>query len=129
MQGVVGTGWDGLKHFDVGDPENLEASGDPAQPKMWGRWQIAYGAQPLMCLDDDHAVTQGLVVIDVLIEAGASTALAQAALALYRAALADFEVTSNRTYSIETEGATETIRDPDLGQWVDVRLALPFKGL
>jgi hypothetical protein len=127
VQSVAGVNWSGLEHFDVGDATDVRPSGNLAAPAMWARWQIAYTAQPIMCFDDEHAVTQGLLILDVFLESGASTAVAMAALALYRVALADFAQAAD--YQIDTEAATETLRDPDLDQWVVVRLALPFKGL
>jgi hypothetical protein len=131
LQAVAGAGWLGMDHYDVGDPGegDLTSTGDASAPRMWGRWKIEYGNPPVVCFDDSDIVTDGVVVFVIFQEAGTSTAIAQAALALFRIALKDFEHASGQAHVFFTEAQTNTNRDPQLLPYVAVVLAVPFRGL
>jgi hypothetical protein len=127
---VVGTGWDGLLHREVGaSVADVTTSGNPAAPTIWGRWEIIYGSPAVAFFDDSATVTDGWVQITIMIERGASEALAQTVLSLYRIALKDFEITSNQAFVFFVEAQTTTIREDSLAPWTVVILPVPFRGL
>lgn len=130
LEAVAGTGWLGMAHYDVGDnDEDLRSTGDLSAPTIWGRWQIEYGAAPQAFFDDSSIVTEGWVKLVIYQEYGSATTLAQAVLALYRVALKEFETSGGQAFAFFTEAQSFTNRDPNLGAWVAVTLAVPFRGL
>lgn len=130
FESIIGPNWLGLHHNDVAISEaDIRSSGDPAQPTAWGRWQIRYPPEKqLACFDGGEIVTEGWVDLVVMQEDGSSTTLGKAAIALCRVALKNFQ-RAGADYTFETGAPTEINRDPQLGAWVAVILAVPFKGL
>lgn len=129
VQAIAGANWQGLLHIDTpASADDVASSGDLAAPTIWARWAISYSPAPMVCFDDHHAVTSGVVVIDIYYEFGASNVLALGALALYRSALKLFEATAGG-YAFFVEAPSETIASEALPPFQIQRLAVPFKGL
>lgn len=127
---VVGLGWQGLESWSAGlSTSDFTSSGDTSAPNMWGRWRIQYGNPPVVCLDDNHSVTEGWLELAIFQERGSSYTLGKAALALYRVALKDFETATAGAFVFFTESQSQINQDENLGPAMAISLAVPFRGL
>jgi len=127
LQSVASTGWvDFFEANEAVDPDRLQPTDDPANPRIFARWAIVYLGEPDMTLDPDAApVRDGLVRIALRYQPGT---LYGPLLLLWQRVREEFKAQSVATdLAFFPESPVEP-RDPQAG-WQVEELPIRFTGV